>query len=731
MGHSSKQGQKKRKKRRKARRSGLGFLVLPLVLVAVVGGVLLAARLFLSPEFIVRQVTEAVQRETGRTLSVADADIRFWPRLAVRLKDVRLSDPPQMDGGRGTFLAVKEVRLAVALGPLLSRRLEVRQIDLDGPDIRLRVDRAGHASWDFSAPGQAPEKGGKAAPDTGADAGPGAAAGFLEQVRLAPVRIAKGRLVYENARSGARLEATEVNLKIHLPRPDAPLSVTGDLVWRQRPVRLGLFVQAPRRLAAQGSGIEARIRVPEIEASYQGLLRLADGLELAGRLEGKGPSLRNLLAWVGSPLAPGRGLGPFAVAGQIEGKGQRFTLKKARLSLDGMNAQGQLSIRFGGARPHVSAALGVDRIDANVYLAPQGADAAKGGGNGKGDRGRGASAGGGDWSDAPIDLSGLKALDADLRLATNAILYRQVKIGRSEIVATLKNGRLQAELKRMAFYGGQAAGRLLLDGSGKVPALSGALTAKNVDGLALLRDFAGIERIKGRLSLELSTAMAGRSQREMISRLKGRARIVFRDGAIRGINIARLMRTVKTAIVNGWQKAPAEKTDFAELSATFDIRDGVAATRDLKLIGPLVRLTGRGEVDLLRRYLDLKVEPRLVASLKGQGGRLEKAGLPVPVIVRGPWDNPKIYPDIEGILKDPEGAYRRLKDLIGRVGKKDLKRGLENVEKKARDVVKGKVRDVKEKAVKELAPVLGEEKAGEVVDKAGKKANKLLKKLFQ
>ncbi len=725
MDHSSKRGRKKQKRRRGG---SFGFLVLPLVLVIIVGGALLAVRLFLSPAFIIRQVTEAVQRETGRSLTVGSANITLWPQLAVSLKDVRLSDPPVMNGGKGTFVAVQAVELAVALRPLLSRRLEVQRIALDAPRIHLKVDGQGRANWDFSPPGRPADKGGGQAA-TGGGGGTATAGSFLEQVRLAPIRIRNGSLVFDNARTGTHLAASRVNLEIRLPQPDAPLAVKGDLVWRERPVRLDLFVQAPRRLAGQGSGIEARVRVPEIEASYQGLLRVAEGLELAGRIEGKGPSLRNLLAWVGNPLTPGRGLGPFAVAGQIEGRGQRFRLKNARLSLDGMNAQGTLSLRFGGARPFVSASLGVDRIDTNVYLAPTetGTTRSQGAGS-KGNRGASA---GSDWSDAPIDLSGLKALDAELRLATNAIRYRQVKIGRSEVTASLKNGELKAELKRMAFYGGQAAGRLMLNGRGKVPVISGALTARDIDGLALLRDFAGMERIKGRLSLELSVATAGRSQREMISRLKGKARIAFRDGAIRGINIARLVRTVKTAIVNGWQKAPREKTDFAELSATFAIRDGVAATQDLKLIGPLVRLTGKGEVDLLRRYLDLSIEPKLVASLKGQGGKLEKAGLPVPVIVRGPWDNPKIYPDIEGILKDPEAAYRRLKGLIGKLDKGNVKRNIGKAKQKAKALLTRQKQEIKDRAAQELAPVLGEEQAGEVVDKAEKKAKKLLKKLFR
>ncbi|WP_038035817.1 AsmA family protein [Thermopetrobacter sp. TC1] len=725
---------KKRRKRRASRalRRLTVFLLLFIILFA---GLLFAGRVLLSADFFRQQIISAVASQTGRTLKIGDAQVAFWPTLTLRLHDVALSDPPWMNGGRGVFLRMKTLDLAVALKPLLQRRLQVKRIDFKGPEVFLRVDEKGRANWDFSAP-QEPAKGTASGtadkenrqkePSVTSNVG-----GFLSEIRLAPVRISKGRVHFTDARSASRFDADDVNLVISLPRPDAPLSLKGDLIWRQRPVHIALFLKAPDRLTTAGSAISASVSAPEIKAAYEGLLRIQNGLVLAGRIEARGPSLRNLLAWAGAPLSPGRGLGTFAVKGAVDSAGNRITLKKARITLDGMHAQGTLRIDLSGARPSIAASLGVDRIDTNVYLAPaaKAGKATAGKAGGKNDkRPRGA---GGDWADAPIDFSPLKAVDAHLLLATNAILWKNVRIGASTVEARLKGGRLDATLKKMAFYGGQATGRIILNGARRTPAVQIALRANGIDGEAFLRDFADIRRIRGRLFIDASLAAAGRSQREMISTLRGSARITFRDGAIRGINIARLVRTVKTAIINGWQKAPKEKTDFAELSAAFRIQDGIAVTDSLKLLGPLVRLKGRGEIDLLRRRLDLRIEPKIVASLKGQGGREELEGLPVPIIVRGPWDDPRIYPDIEGILRDPEGAYRRLKSLIGKVtGGKGVK-PIEAIEKKARKTVKKQREKLKQKATRELEKVIGEDKAKKAVDKVEKKARKLLKDLFR
>jgi AsmA protein len=76
-------------------------------------------------------------------------------------------------------------------------------------------------------------------------------------------------------------------------------------------------------------------------------------------------------------------------------------------------------------------------------------------------------------------------------------------------------------------------------------------------------------------------------------------------------------------------------------------------------------MTGAGTVDLPGQALKFRVDPQLVASLEGQGGKTDMQGLGVPVIIAGPWAKPSIYPDIEGILKDPAAAYEQLNRLGG------------------------------------------------------------------
>jgi AsmA protein len=100
------------------------------------------------------------------------------------------------------------------------------------------------------------------------------------------------------------------------------------------------------------------------------------------------------------------------------------------------------------------------------------------------------------------------------------------------------------------------------------------------------------------------------------------------------------------------------KTDFGELSGTFAISDGILTNDDMRLQAPVLRVNGRGRVDLQARTLTYLVEPTAAPTLEGQGGAEQVAGVLVPVIIEGSWDDLSYRPDLSGVigaaLRDPE-----------------------------------------------------------------------------
>jgi AsmA protein len=267
------------------------------------------------------------------------------------------------------------------------------------------------------------------------------------------------------------------------------------------------------------------------------------------------------------------------------------------------------------------------------------------------------------WSDATVDLRGLNYVDADIKLSAAALNIGAAHFGPAAIDARLADGVFKGGFPNLGAYDGQISGELTLDVSSGNPAYTLRSDLNGVRALPLLRSVADFDKLDGKLQAKLALHASGDSPRAVMSNLDGTASAVFRDGALRGLNIAQMIRSLTSGTLSGWQDTKEQSTDLTQLSASFAIENGRATTSDLNLVGPLVRVTGGGAIDLVAKSLALRVEPKLVLTTEGQGRSSDPVGLGIPVVIDGPWAQPQIYPDVSGILSDPEAAYAKLKQL--------------------------------------------------------------------
>ncbi len=267
------------------------------------------------------------------------------------------------------------------------------------------------------------------------------------------------------------------------------------------------------------------------------------------------------------------------------------------------------------------------------------------------------------WSDATFDLRGLNYVDADVRISAARLAYSDLRIAPLALGATLNRGILAAKFENLGIYDGFANGALTLDASGATPHISLQGDLAGIRALPMLSGLADFDRLEGKLQAKFTVQSSGNTARAMMSNLDGTAFLDFRDGKIRGINVAQMIRALTASTLNGWQSDEVQATDLSQLSASFRIAQGKAETGDLVLSGPLVRMRGTGTVDLGGKTLALRVEPKLVMTIQGQGGEADPVGLGIPVMIQGPWATPQIYPDMAGILDNPDAAYARLREL--------------------------------------------------------------------
>jgi AsmA protein len=267
------------------------------------------------------------------------------------------------------------------------------------------------------------------------------------------------------------------------------------------------------------------------------------------------------------------------------------------------------------------------------------------------------------WSDEPINLAGLNYVDAQIRMSAAELNIGDARFAPAAVDTALGGGVLKAQFSHLGVYGGEADGELTVDVSGDNPNYMLRSDLAGVRALPLLSSLADFDKIDGKMQARLAFRSAGLSQRAIVSELSGTAFVVFQDGAVRDLNIAKMIRSLTSDTLSGWQQGRDQTTDLTQLSASFQIEQGQATTTDLTLAGPLVRMTGAGTVDLPAKTLAFRVEPKLVMTTEGQGGAANPVGLGIPVAIEGPWAEPRIYPDVAGMLDNPDAAYAKLKEL--------------------------------------------------------------------
>ena len=267
------------------------------------------------------------------------------------------------------------------------------------------------------------------------------------------------------------------------------------------------------------------------------------------------------------------------------------------------------------------------------------------------------------WSNATIETVGLNYVDVQARISAAEIEYGTAKLAPAAIDATLASGVLKARIANLGAYDGQASADLTIDASTASPGYTLQTDLTGVRALPLLQGVADFDKLDGKLQAKVAVKSTGNSPRAIMSNISGTVFAVFRDGAIRGLNVAQMIRALTTSPLQGWQESREQSTDLSQLSASFKIDKGQATTYDLNLVGPLVRMTGVGTIDLGTRQMGFRVEPKLVMTTEGQGRAAEPVGFGIPVIIDGPWAEPRIYPEMSGILENPDQAYARLKEM--------------------------------------------------------------------
>ena len=594
--------------------------IIRVAMALVVFAAILIAAVFLIPaEKVAGLAAREFSKITGREL-VISGSVRpsFYPVLGVKTGPVSVANADWST--EGPLLAAASMEIALDMPALIAGDVRITGLQITDPVIVLERNKDGLANWDFRAVAGG---GGTAGPDT-----PGQGTPFT----LDQATITGGSLRYIDHASGRAVEMAQINATAQVPDFNGTATVTGSaLVGGQEVAASASIMQFAPFVAGRLVGMTLSVETGASNIGFEGQASLSP-LAAEGALVaelGDMAALFGLFGMDAPDLPDGLGARSVSVKGAVtltpEGSAH---LRGGAITLDGNALSGDVDFVTAAERPKLSAKL-------------QAGDLALGGAAGGGE---GAAAAPDGWSPAPIDVSGLAAIDGAVSLSANSLDLGTAKTGPLNVLVTNDRGRAVFDLRALSIYGGGVTGQFVVNGR-KGLSVGGDLNFAGIALQPMLSDLAGYDRVTGTGDVAVKFLAVGNSEAALMQGLSGSGTLSLINGEVSGVDVPGILRTLDTSYVG-----QGTKTVYDAVTGSFGIDGGVLRNDDLVLDAPGLTATGNGTIGIGARDLDYRIRPTAVVK----GGNAD--GIAVPLLITGPWSKPKFRLDLEAVAQEKLAA---------------------------------------------------------------------------
>ncbi|MDV7270825.1 AsmA family protein [Thioclava sp. A2] len=596
--------------------------------------VVLAAGLLMLPGDKIAQVAvDQIKAQTGRSVTLkGETQVSYYPVLGVSTGSIEIANADWSDAG--PLMVADSLKIGVDLASLIGGEIKITGLEAVNPNLLLERAKDGRVNWDLGVEGVA-----TTTPAAASKSNPLA-------LSLNRALVSGGKLRFLDHQVGGETRVDDLAIDLRWPeyrgaasfdlsaRPQGAslLSVSGEVSQLANLIENG---SSPGKFTAKADGGSA---------SFTGTISAPLRLEGAVKLQFSNTSaFLASLGVKGIEVPQGLGRAASAEADLSLSEKMVLSLKNLRLTLDQNSLSGAAQVDLGATPPNVTATLAAGTLDFSGLA-----------GGGAGGGGSSASAGG--WSKSPIDASALGSFNGKVDISAKGLNVAGLTFGATSASAAVDNSRAVVTLNRLAGYAGTITGQVVANNR-KGLSVGGSVKASGMEMQTLLRDLAGVDRFTGQGEAQLEFLGSGNSTHAIMNSISGKGAVSMGRGTIKGFDLDSLMR--KGLATGG-------TTVFDSLSASFTMDKGNLTNNDLLLKLPVISATGKGRVGLGARDIDYLFTPK-TASAESTGGVV------IPVRIRGSWDNPKIWPDMDEAI-----------DL-------NLKEEKKAVQKKAEEEVKKKL----------------------------------------
>ncbi len=590
------------------------LMILLVVLVAGLSSLVLLVNPNDFRSYMIKQVAE----RSGYQLEL-DGSLRWhvWPRLSILSGRMTLTAP----GASAPLVRADNMRLDVALLPLLSHQLQVEQVMLKGAVVQLTPET--EAIRDQRAP-VAPK--GTSLPQESGDRG--------WSFDIAGLQVIDSVLVFQHE-SDEQMTVRDIHLQM---QQDAGHQATVDFSGRMNrdqrdlSLRFSAAVQAgnyPQSLDAQLSQISWQLQGADLPV--QGI-NGNGSVNVSWQEDAKTLSFNALNLMANDSTLAGKGsvvLGDKPV--------WSLNLHSDRLNLDNLLVRSDILLG-GGAQQAQSAPNKPRPVIANgVNLPP---------------------------------YSGLKSFDGSLAMTANQIVWRGLPFTHVTLQADNQRGLLHISQLEGSLAGGQLSLPGTLDARSGAPQAEFQPKLDNIEIGSLLKAFNYPINMTGKLSLAGDFSGSVIDANHFRRDWQGQANLELRDTRTEGLNFQQL---VQQAVERSTDVQAQENYDSAtrldELTTDVDLDSGILALSNMKGKSSLMQMTGKGTLDLMKEEGDLQFGIQVTDGWQGQGKLVDiLKSTAIPLRVYGKWEALNYSLQVDQILRRQlqNEAKRRLNDWAER-----------------------------------------------------------------
>ncbi len=663
---------------------------------------------FINPNDYKAKISQLVQDQTGRELSIpGDIKLHVSPRLDVTfsLGDIRLAAGKDFPGT--PFASSKLAEIKLALWPLLSsKQLQVNNIVLEDVQLNLIRDKEGRTNWQDliagskSAPKNQPPETNKEKPTQATGKKPLA-------IDVGAINIKNINVRYQDEQSGKTIELSKFNLNVGHLQEGRPFPIEADFVLNlddanRKPLTatisskgtLTLFLSRQHFILDDFSlkGLfqgemfpssrlelelltDADITIPDEKVMVkklvvkQGELTAETALSLtgfktpsiAGTFQLKEFSPKTYLEQQGIALpdfSDPQVLGRLSASLGFSLKGDRLAVKDMNVQLDDTTIKATASVN-NLKHPDYQLVMDIDQLDIDRYAVKKGeptetpATVTKTEPEKQKPSPQQAQGRQQDQLIIPVHLLKDLLFSADIKIGT----LKAAKLQTSQIVlkAEGKDGLIKLEPLSAKLYGGTVTVTGEIDVRGDIPRMQLKKVLQNVEMGPLFVDMTGKEEISGRANLQADVVTRGLTKKELTRNANGTMSLSLADGRIARLQILQTIRLAK-ALLDKQAMAPTastQPTGFATLTASGKLTNGVFKNNDLLMESDLMKVTGKGTVDLVNEQIDYLLTVYLTDRVERdrETGLVDLGNTPIPYRIKGSFTKLEQSAAIEELVK--------------------------------------------------------------------------------